>query len=68
MPDLSQVIWRTSRRSHQNGACVQVADLEVGVGVRDSKAPGTGHLTFSLRAWAAFMTQARAGRYDQLAG
>lgn len=25
--DLSRAIWRKSRRSHQNGACVEVTDL-----------------------------------------
>lgn len=63
-PDLSHAIWRTSRHSHQNGACVEVAALAEIIGVRDSKAPDAGHLAFTRRAWAAFATQVRAGRYD----
>ncbi|GAA2444759.1 hypothetical protein GCM10010191_71790 [Actinomadura vinacea] len=36
-PDTSRARWRTSRRSQQNGACVEVAAMHGAVAVRDSK-------------------------------
>jgi hypothetical protein len=63
--DLSGARWRKSSHSSGNGQCVEVAVLAVSVRVRDGKAPDAGHLTFTPKAWAAFMTRARAGRYDR---
>ncbi|RSN71780.1 MULTISPECIES: DUF397 domain-containing protein [Actinomadura] len=62
--DLSRAVWRTSKRSQQNGACVEIANLAAHIGVRDSKAPDAGHLTLTPDAWAAFMAEARGGRFD----
>ncbi|NVI90601.1 DUF397 domain-containing protein [Actinomadura sp. BRA 177] len=62
--DQSRARWRKSGRSSANGQCVEVADLAAEIGVRDSKAPDAGHLTFTPQVWAAFMTQAKAGYYD----
>ncbi|GAA1870655.1 DUF397 domain-containing protein [Actinomadura bangladeshensis] len=56
--------WRKSSRSGQNGDCVEVADLAAEVGVRDSKAPDAGHLSFGPQNWTAFVTDIRGGRYD----
>lgn len=65
-PDVSRATWRKSTRSSgAGGDCVEVADLETSIGVRASKAPEAGHLTFSHGAWTDFMAQARAGRYDR---
>ncbi|MFA1550996.1 DUF397 domain-containing protein [Actinomadura chokoriensis] len=62
----SRAKWRKSTRSNgAGGNCVEIADLVVGVGVRDSKAPDVGHLTFTREAWMAFATQVRAGRYNR---
>ncbi|WP_312032860.1 DUF397 domain-containing protein [Actinomadura latina] len=47
------------------GNCVEVADLALNVGVRDSKTPNAGHLTFALATWAAFVAEVRGGRYDR---
>ncbi|NVI90600.1 DUF397 domain-containing protein [Actinomadura sp. BRA 177] len=57
--------WRKSPRSNgAGGNCVEVAVLDASIGVRDSKAPHTGHLTFVPGAWSAFMTDVKAGRHD----
>jgi hypothetical protein len=40
--------WRkASRSSTTGGECVEVADLDAVIGIRDSKAPEAGHLTLS---------------------
>lgn len=50
-------IWRKSSYSNQSaeGDCVEVASLASAMGVRDSKAPGRGHLAASFEAWTAFL-------------
>jgi hypothetical protein len=64
--DVSRATWRKSTRSNgAGGNCVEIADVGVGIGVRDSKASEAGHITFAREAWAAFMTCAKAGVYDR---
>ncbi|MEU8169558.1 DUF397 domain-containing protein [Micromonospora sp. NPDC049004] len=57
--DLTNAIWRKSRRSGSSGGnCVEVADNLPGVvGVRDSKDPAGPALTFDPAAWRAFVAQ-----------
>ncbi|MFI7663162.1 DUF397 domain-containing protein [Micromonospora parva] len=57
--DLTNAIWRKSRRSGSSGGnCVEVADNLPGVvGVRDSKDPAGPALTFGPTAWRAFVAQ-----------
>lgn len=43
--------WRTSSYSGDAGSCVQVAVTAPAVGVRDSKRPQAGALTFTPHAW-----------------
>ncbi|MFD8117112.1 DUF397 domain-containing protein [Streptomyces microflavus] len=62
-PDLSTAAWRKSTYSDGNGgACVEVADGFPGVlPVRDSKVTDGPALTFGNTAWAAFISNVKAG-------
>lgn len=66
MIDLSQAQWHKSSRSGQsNGACVEIAaNLPGAVAVRDSKCPAAGAHVVSRSAFAAFLDEVKAGRYD----
>jgi hypothetical protein len=64
-PSFASATWRKSTRSNgAGGNCVEVADLAASIGVRDSKAPDAGHLTFDPQAWATFIAQVRNGQHD----
>lgn len=57
--------WRkSSYSSGQGGACVEVADLDSGRAVRDSKNPAGPALTFAPAQWSAFTAGVRAGEFD----
>ncbi|GGM45591.1 DUF397 domain-containing protein [Micromonospora sonchi] len=53
--DLSVAKWRTSTRSVGNGNCVEVATVDGGVAVRDSKDRHGPVLAFPPSAWCAFV-------------
>ncbi|MER6814429.1 DUF397 domain-containing protein [Spirillospora sp. NPDC000708] len=54
--------WRkASRSSTTGGECVEVADLDVTIGVRDSKAPEAGHLTLSPDDFAQLIDRVKRG-------
>jgi len=65
MIDLSCAVWRKARQSQHNGGCVEVAvNLDGVVAVRDSKRPEAGAHVVGRSAFAAFLADARSGRYD----
>ncbi|MEU5563071.1 DUF397 domain-containing protein [Micromonospora musae] len=58
--ELTGAVWRKATRSGTQGDCVEVADNLLGVvGVRDSKDPTGPVLTFTPRAWRAFVAHAK---------
>jgi hypothetical protein len=66
MTDLSQAQWRKAVRSGTgNGGCVEVAGNLPGItAIRDSKRPEDGAHVVDRDAFAAFLADAKAGRYD----
>jgi hypothetical protein len=64
-PNLSRAVWHKSSRSAGNGGnCVEVADLDIAVAVRDSKAPDNGILLFNRTEWSRFVDAAKGGEFD----
>jgi hypothetical protein len=65
MTDLSQATWRKALRSQNNGGCVEIAaNLPGVIAVRDSKRPDEGAHVVERAAFAAFLADVKAGRYD----
>lgn len=53
--------WKSTRSGGSGGQCVEVATDNAHWYVRDSKAPGDGHLAVAPEAWRAFVSLAKAG-------
>jgi hypothetical protein len=66
MTDLAQARWRKASRSNgANTGCVEIAANLPGVtAVRDSKRPEAGAHVVGRSAFAAFLDDIKAGRYD----
>ncbi|WP_083982135.1 DUF397 domain-containing protein [Actinomadura hibisca] len=59
-PDLSRADWRRSSHSGQNGNCVEVAEANGCVGVRDSKNPSSLPLCLKAQQWSALIQDIKA--------
>lgn len=60
---LAGAAWRTSTRSSATN-CVEVATLDAGVAVRDSKDRGGPVLMFARTPWHDFVAATKAGEFD----
>ncbi|WUH97919.1 DUF397 domain-containing protein [Spirillospora sp. NBC_00431] len=64
--DPSARAWRKSSYSGgEAGQCVELADLDTAVGVRDSTAPQGPVLQFSRPAVASFVNRIKGGELDR---
>ncbi|MFK3984456.1 DUF397 domain-containing protein [Micromonospora sp. NPDC050397] len=63
MPDLSRARWRKSTKSQDNGGCIEVADLQQAMAVRDSKDPAGPALIFGRQQWSGFVARASAEKF-----
>ncbi|WP_280471935.1 DUF397 domain-containing protein [Nocardia cyriacigeorgica] len=59
--DLSGARWFKSSHSSGSQECVEVAHVDAGVGVRDSKNPTGPALVFSPEVWDGFTAAVRRG-------
>ncbi len=55
--DLSRAQWRKSSYSGNTGNCVEVADLDDVIAVRDSRSANGPVLMFSHQAWRRFTAE-----------
>jgi hypothetical protein len=62
--DLSRAVWRKSRRSGNGNECVEVANLDHIVAVRDSKNPNGPKLALTSADWRALIARVRDGAFD----
>ena len=64
-PAQSTLLWRKSARSSAQGSnCVEVADADPRVAVRDSKNPDGPHHTFSRREITDLARRIKQGAHD----
>jgi hypothetical protein len=61
--DLAIAKWRKSSHSGNNG-CVEVAQGDDKIAVRDSKDPSGPMLLFTPLEWRAFLAGVRDGEFD----
>jgi len=63
---LKAAVWKKSSRSNGNGGnnCVEVAQLDTAIAVRDSKDPSGPALIFNSASWTEFLNSAKDGEFD----
>ncbi|ABD12064.1 DUF397 domain-containing protein [Frankia sp. CcI156] len=62
--DLTNAEWRKSSYSATQTTCVEVAQVDEVVAVRDSKDPTGPVLVFTPDEWAAFLAGVRDGEFN----
>lgn len=60
---IAAVWFKSSYSGGEGNECLEVADLRVKVGVRDSKSPGRPALSLSVDAWVSFVNSVKAGGF-----
>lgn len=62
------ITWRRSSHSGSGGTggqeCVELAQLDTAVGVRDSKSPESGYLALEREQFAALVARVKSGLLD----
>lgn len=61
----SKYTWRTSSYTNGDGECVEIAELDGGVAVRDTKNREAGALLFNDAEWTAFLRGVHDGEFDR---
>jgi hypothetical protein len=64
-PRIAEHAWRRAK-SCNAGNCVEVAAIDDGVAIRDSKNPNGEILRYSSSEWTSFLEAAKAGEFDHL--
>lgn len=65
--DQLEAAWRKSSASNPSGSCLEVAALADGlVAVRNSRHPAGPALIYTRAEFAAFLTGAKKGEFDDL--
>jgi hypothetical protein len=62
----SDAQWQKSSRSDPRPNCVELAEADGVIGVRDSKIPNRAMLQFSKPELAAFIAAVKDGEFDHL--
>jgi hypothetical protein len=60
----SDPTWRKATRSGQTGQCVELADLEAAIAVRDSKDPDGPKLVLGRGSFRRLVGEIRSGGHD----
>jgi hypothetical protein len=63
-PDLSRAQWRRSSYSGNTGNCIEVANLDGAIAVRDSNGPAGATLLLAPVGWRTFIEAVAAGSFN----
>jgi hypothetical protein len=57
--ELAGAVWRKSGASGAGNDCVEIALVETGAGIRDSKNPEGPALRFAVNGWTTFLASTK---------